>query len=1033
MPIHCRLLFPSLVAIAATPAVLLGQVTSHDYELYPYYAVRKEAVVSPYTQPTVLPDGNLWLGSQLNGLFRWENGYAAAFPEQAETPNKHRQLAVDRSGIVWVQLGGNWTARWTPDSLIYDHEHHGSWCYPLEAGVTVLRQGDSLLIPNVNAPWKVIGTLPKGWSLAQNLSQQRAIYYTAPEKERLPRFFRQIPGEAMAELTFPAISHRFAPGTAIAAVLDSNTLVFSDARGHRMLVVRDGRIVWEHAPERRWVTFKTDGYHYWALEQSQGTGGLGYFRLWEWQGFRFVSYSFRLYQESGDFGSIARDRAGNLWFSTETGLYRLFPSIRVYEPDGFVPASITAVIEDTHGRLLLPSWGDGLAALKHGRQVETPRSLQPLMHWYMGAARVNGEVWLPNGDGQGIVRIDSQFDIDRLFESITFFTIRQSADRSVIAGSLDRGLYWLPPGRDPDVPLNWMVIDSASGLQHLTWRDVTRDTFGHIWLMDRSGLGVYIPERDTAYTWTKDKMQPDFGGVSIETDAWGNVWLGTKAGLRFYRPAQRVSHLLPILTHVLPRWLDGQAIRTVRQLGHDTLAVCTENRLFLLDLKHFYSNGAEAVPARSVRLLALDRANSGLNRGLGQNGIFPASDRGIYITTDHGLQHLQVGEIAVEGEVQQLQLKKIAFIDKNETEEVAEPHGIVLFPLNRRLVRFTLSSWSNYHYDPDSIRLIVDGRVAKTVPFLHGRPQTMEYRFDWPLLYNVEFVALRDGKVLASTHLRLQVNLGWGEAFGLVFFVLFGGLGFYFTKRARYRAERERSQLERASLQFQVLAFANQLHPHFYKNVFHPIQARISRADPALADSLSELSELLRILVDAGKHDPPGIHTLYDELMLVRRYLTIEHWLFSSDKFTFHMPSVTAIERYRNLSVPVMSVQLFVENAIVHAIEQMTDGGLIRISLQERDEYVHVIVDDNGPGFDAPQPGSQSKNPYSTGRGLVLMRSLFDVLNRHNINKLGFRLDDKAVLGQGRGVRVTVDLPKKFHFKADTHHPFIWKRIKPNL
>jgi hypothetical protein len=75
------------------------------------------------------------------------------------------------------------------------------------------------------------------------------------------------------------------------------------------------------------------------------------------------------------------------------------------------------------------------------------------------------------------------------------------------------------------------------------------------------------------------------------------------------------------------------------------------------------------------------------------------------------------------------------------------------------------------------------------------------------------------------------------------------------------------------------------------------------------------------------------------------------------------------------------------------------------------------MVDDNGPGPEKSKSIVRAKSADHTGRGLTLMRTLFDMLNLHNEHKLNFELIDKAAHGLGAGARVIIEFPKHFHFE----------------
>ena len=52
-----------------------------------------------------------------------------------------------------------------------------------------------------------------------------------------------------------------------------------------------------------------------------------------------------------------------------------------------------------------------------------------------------------------------------------------------------------------------------------------------------------------------------------------------------------------------------------------------------------------------------------------------------------------------------------------------------------------------------------------------------------------------------------------------------------------------------------------------------------------------------------------------------------------------------------DLSIPVLAIQPLVENAIRHGILKKSEGGTLKLSIERRDEYVVIKVQDNGIGI----------------------------------------------------------------------------------
>ncbi|MDR6564004.1 MULTISPECIES: histidine kinase [unclassified Arcicella] len=140
-------------------------------------------------------------------------------------------------------------------------------------------------------------------------------------------------------------------------------------------------------------------------------------------------------------------------------------------------------------------------------------------------------------------------------------------------------------------------------------------------------------------------------------------------------------------------------------------------------------------------------------------------------------------------------------------------------------------------------------------------------------------------------------------------------------------AQRKELQLANAEMSLKTAELENlknQLNPHFLFNAINSIKA-LTIFDPELArQALTELSQLLRTSLTMGNQQ---LVSLEMELMLVRDYLFLEKIRYEKRlEYSFDIKPETL-----SLSVPPMSVQLLVENAIKHGIGKNKLGGKLMI------------------------------------------------------------------------------------------------------
>ncbi|WP_300524482.1 PocR ligand-binding domain-containing protein [Aminiphilus sp.] len=157
--------------------------------------------------------------------------------------------------------------------------------------------------------------------------------------------------------------------------------------------------------------------------------------------------------------------------------------------------------------------------------------------------------------------------------------------------------------------------------------------------------------------------------------------------------------------------------------------------------------------------------------------------------------------------------------------------------------------------------------------------------------------------------------------------------------------QRNKEALERNLKLAQVRALRSQLNPHFMFNTLNSI-ARLAFFEeaPRTQDLTLQFAEYLRYVLrkqSQGELVPLGM-----ELDCIRRYLEIYQVRFG-ERLRSH---VEALHGSEELLVPFMFLQPIVENAIIHGIEPLPQGGEVRISCWVDKKHLVVEVTDNGVG-----------------------------------------------------------------------------------
>jgi two-component system sensor histidine kinase YesM len=158
------------------------------------------------------------------------------------------------------------------------------------------------------------------------------------------------------------------------------------------------------------------------------------------------------------------------------------------------------------------------------------------------------------------------------------------------------------------------------------------------------------------------------------------------------------------------------------------------------------------------------------------------------------------------------------------------------------------------------------------------------------------------------------------------------------TQKRMYDIEITKKQME-------ILAYRNQINPHFLYNTLECIRAI------ALYYKVQEIDEISMSLSNMFRYSVKGndFVTIGDELAHVREYANIIEFRFMGRIRV----EIEADERLLGVKTLKMMLQPIVENAVFHGLEKKIDNGLVRIKVHEPEpDRIQYVIGDNGYGMD---------------------------------------------------------------------------------
>jgi two-component system sensor histidine kinase AlgZ len=150
----------------------------------------------------------------------------------------------------------------------------------------------------------------------------------------------------------------------------------------------------------------------------------------------------------------------------------------------------------------------------------------------------------------------------------------------------------------------------------------------------------------------------------------------------------------------------------------------------------------------------------------------------------------------------------------------------------------------------------------------------------------------------------------------------------------------------------ELTALKAQINPHFLYNSLNSISA-LTSIDPSRAREMCILlADFLRLTLGMGEK---ALIPLQEELDLLERYCAIERVRFG-DRIKVEQ---SIQEEARQCLLPPLLLQPLFENAVVHGIAQMPEGGWIRLNASKNGARVSITVENS---WDPEAVSARKKN-----------------------------------------------------------------------
>ncbi len=248
---------------------------------------------------------------------------------------------------------------------------------------------------------------------------------------------------------------------------------------------------------------------------------------------------------------------------------------------------------------------------------------------------------------------------------------------------------------------------------------------------------------------------------------------------------------------------------------------------------------------------------------------------------------------------------------------------------------------------------------------------------------------------------------------GSILEIIIFSLGLAYKIKIEYE---EKLMLQNKVSLNEISALRAQMNPHFIFNSLNSIQHFILSNDRLSAIRyLSKFSKLTRnVLENSIDHKVP----LNDEIKLLSSYLELESLRFN-EMFHYQIEVSEDLDT-DNTDIPLLLIQPYVENAIVHGLSKQEEGTpRLNISFKKEGEDIVCEIEDNGIGRVASQKASSAIKRLRKSRGMEITGKRLKLLNQSQIGKNTIEVIDKYdEKGIPSGTKVTIRIRETLKVSA---------------
>lgn len=231
-----------------------------------------------------------------------------------------------------------------------------------------------------------------------------------------------------------------------------------------------------------------------------------------------------------------------------------------------------------------------------------------------------------------------------------------------------------------------------------------------------------------------------------------------------------------------------------------------------------------------------------------------------------------------------------------------------------------------------------------------------------------------------------------------------------------YEAQLKEQELLIRQQEMEFKMLASQINPHFLYNTLETIRMKaLTAGDKEAATATKLLGKSMRYVLE---NTGTSYTTLKEELDHLDAYMEIQRLRFG-DRVQYKKNVEDGLELSKYNILPLL-LQPMVENAIVHGMEEVEEGGKIVLSVYTRQmddrKLLMIDVDDNGCGMDEVTLGRLRRNIEVRDMSRSKSIGLYNINQRMKLHYGdGYRIHIYSEPGRGTRIRLIIPTDKSIN------------------